>query len=65
VAPASLRSTLSEIEPASAPVRSSGTARVAHENAALLAHGANSRLEAAEELGQLANSSAGSSAARA
>jgi hypothetical protein len=44
-------------------VRSSGTGRVAQENAVLLAHGLKSRLAACEEAGEPASISAGSRAA--
>ena len=64
--PASLRSTLSEIVPATAPVRSSGTGTLAHSKSAALAQGMKLRLDAAEELvGEPHSSAAGSSAVRA
>jgi hypothetical protein len=64
-APAILRSSCNEIVPGSAPLRSSDTGTVAQvkDARALVGQVPKSR-EAAEEAGQLASTSAGSSAAR-
>ena len=65
VAPASRRSTLSEIVPGALPERSSGTGIDEHPKALVFAQATKLRPEAGEELGQPAISAAGSSAARA